>query len=144
MRKIGEQPQSDLKIDVIKKKLRVKIDTGAETTIPPTHCLEMIHPDTYVNEHTSQSPFSVLRSYDGSIIKHHGTISLRCQVSGPQATWNNINFFVCDTHGQAIVGLTDSKTLDLINVNLLVQHVTGSVVQKADEKQFKDFDQCRE
>ena len=44
--KIGEQLQTDLKIDGIKKKLRVQIDTGAETNILPTRCLEMMHPGT--------------------------------------------------------------------------------------------------
>ncbi len=140
VRKIGEQLQTDLKVDGIKNKLRVQIDTGAETNILPMRCLELMHPGMHVSERTSPSPFSVLRAYDGSIIKHHGTISLRCQVSGPQTTWNNINFFVCDTQGPAILGLTDSKALDLVSVNPLVQHVTVSVVQKANEKQFKDFD----
>ena len=56
----------------------------------------------------------------------------------PKQNGKMLNSSVCDTDGPAILGLTESKALNLVSVNPLVEHVTVSIIHHSDERNFKD------
>ena len=85
-----------------------------------------MHPGTKVMDRVTPCPTTTLKAYDGSIIHHYGIMAANCRVVGSQLASKTVKFFMCDTQGPAILGLSDSKALDLVTINPLVEHVSVS------------------
>ena len=129
--KVREQLQATLKIQNMKQKLIVQVDTGAEANILPTRCFRKLFPTCKTPSECASmkpSPLVTLATYDGSPLKHHGSLTLHCSADSQESKWHKLNFYVCDTDGPIILRLSDSRLLDLITVNPIVQQVAVSTV----------------
>ena len=74
-------------------------------------------------------PLTTLTTYDGRELQHYGTVKLSCSLD--KKTWNEVTFYVCVSDGPIILGLNDSRKLELININQKhVEHITISVMNK--------------
>ena len=133
--KLSEQLQAKLKVRNPKAKLIVQIDTGAEANILPTRCFRQLYPKFGDNPELCPDilpkPLTTLTAYNGAALKHHGLLRIDCCTNTPNTTWHQLDFYVCDTEGPVILGLSDSRALQLVSVNPIVQNVTVSVVAES-------------
>ena len=99
--------------------LKAKLDTGAQGNILPMRLYRQMYPHN-LDDHRSLRPVSssdvILTAYGGSQIKHHATVTVPCSYKGEKAS-----FYVTDTPGPAIIGLTTSTDLKLLTLNFSVE-----------------------
>lgn len=129
----NEQLQAKLHVHHSKAKLITQIDTGAEANILPKRCFNKLYPDGH-QPILDPKPSSTLANYDGTRIYHHGMLTLSCSANAKD--WYDIDFFVCDSQGPIILGLKDSRRLELINPGPFAK-TTVSVVCNADNSHVK-------
>ena len=118
-------------------KLEVQVDTGAETNLLPVRCFRQMYPQYMKHNNEPDTtcpvlvphPLTTLTTYDGRELQHYGTVKLSCSLD--KKTWNEVTFYVCVSDGPIILGLNDSRKLELININQKhVEHITISVMNK--------------
>ena len=106
-----------------KAKLSVKVDTGAEgNTLPVRIFRDMFPSNVDVNGFPKQgilrkSNMSLL-AYNDTKIKQYGIITIPC--SYVNNMYENMDFFVVDCKGPAILGLISSVSLKLVSVHCSV------------------------
>ena len=118
-----EQLNATVEVKKPKANLTVQVDTGAEANLLPLRCFKQMFP-----EHTSDDgkpvpceivnvkPFTKLSAYNSSEIKHYGAVKLLCKHASTKS-WNNTDFYICESSGPIILGLKDSLQLGLISVH---------------------------
>ena len=133
----AEQLQATLKVHGKKAKLITQVDTGAEANILPTRCFKQLFPEqTNLSQCTLLAPTqNRLLTYDGTYIPHHGVCKLTC--SPDSQHWHELDFYVCDSTGPIIIGLKDSRRLDLISISPHVR-ITVSVIQGSKHEPIVD------
>ena len=123
--------------------LKVKVDTGAQGNSLPLRIFRRMHPELldssgYPKKGSTTPKHTVLIAYNGSVIKQYGSITIPCKHD--TSTWHNEEFFITDTNGPAIIGLTGSKRLQLITLHCHVTE-TKAGTQKAKINNLKDLKQ---
>lgn len=94
--------------------LKVQIDTGAEVNILPTRCYSQIFQDAIFSRANPSK--ANLTAYAGSTIRHHGTISISCSLRTAPCEFE-IEFYICDSNGPALLGHQDAIRLKMISEN---------------------------
>ena len=61
---------------------------------------------------------TTLSAYNGSKIPQYGSISLPCRYSSSE--WVNAEFYIADTEGPAILGLSNSRQLQLVTLHCAI------------------------
>ena len=114
--------------------LRGKVDTGAQGNIMPLRTFQQIFPkllDAEGKPKTTTPSKTVLTAYNNTHITHYGFIKLRCSFQGGKSVM--AQFFVAETQGPVIFGLTTSRDLGLvqlnynINMDIALEGLTGVV-----------------
>ena len=139
--KVSEQLQVALRVENTKFKLIAQVDTGAEANILPFRCFKEIYPK--FKDHPNDcpdltpKPLVSLTAYNGSPLEHYG--ELRLNISAEKHKSQSVTFYVCKCTGPIILGLADSRRLNLVTINPIVEQVTISVVQHTpDQTNIKD------
>ena len=110
--------------------LKVKVDTGAQGNILPLRIFRRMFPEKLTAEgypsHGAVAPRSntTLSAYNGSKIPQYGSISLPCRYSTSE--WVNAEFYIADTDGPAILGLPNSRQLQLVTLHCAIDKDTRS------------------
>ncbi|ELT93494.1 hypothetical protein CAPTEDRAFT_204875 [Capitella teleta] len=94
--------------------LKVQIDTGADVNILPTRCYSQIFQDA--NFSRASPSKANLTAYAGSTIRHHETISIPCSLRTAPGEFE-IEFYICDSNGPALLGHQDAIRLKMISEN---------------------------
>lgn len=107
--------------------LNLKVDTGAQANLLPYSMYRKLQPSSRL-----RATNSVLRTYDGGIIKHIGIVTMKLALSTNTA---DIDFFVVKTGRQALLGLQGSDLLGLFSgsVNAVSKNTSGQVVKQFQE-----------
>ncbi len=137
----SEQLEVALKVRDKKAKLTAQVDTGAEANILPTRCFKQLFPEDATLADLSWSPNLTesnnrLLTYDGTYIPHYGVCKLTC--SPNRKEWYGLRFYVCETTGPIIVGLKDSRAMNLITVSPQVD-ISVSVIQGTNSNYVQDI-----
>ena len=106
----------DVKIPEIKgtHKLRLKIDTGASGNTLPIRIVKQMY--GHLDEERMRPVTDVvLTAYNGKQIPCIGAISLKCRYKD---NWEDMEFYVVDVEGPAIVGLPSSEKLGLVTIHV--------------------------
>jgi len=117
-----------------KATLKAKIDTGAQGNVLPLRLYRQMFPKNiaqsgYPKPGSLKPSSTVLVAYGGSQIKHQGIVTIPCIYKNREA---QAPFYVTDTEGPAIIGLTTSTDLDLLRFNLEVKEEnTNTTTQPA-------------
>ncbi|XP_049515907.1 uncharacterized protein K02A2.6-like, partial [Dermacentor silvarum] len=90
---------------VANKVVELKVDTGAQANLLPYCMYQRLQPRMRMKPSSS-----VLRAYDGGIIKHLGIVTTKATIGDKSA---DIDFFVVKKGRQAILGLHASEALGL-------------------------------
>ena len=110
--------------------LKVKVDTGAQGNILPLRIFRRMFPEKLTAEgypsHGAVTPRSntTLSAYNGSNIPQYGSISLPCSYSTTE--WVNAEFYIADTDGPAILGLPNSRQLQIVTLHCAIDKDTRS------------------
>jgi transposase InsO family protein len=100
--------------------LKLKVDTGAEGNILPLRTYRKMFPHRLDAEgfprssEVSHKPQTKLSAYNGSEIKQHGEITLRCQYR--DSSWQTLAFYIAESEGPAILGLNSCKIMDIVSL----------------------------
>ena len=89
------------------------------------------------NKVTTQ-PGIKLSAYNGGEIKQHGSVSLQCCFKN--SGWHTLEFYIAESDGFAILGLTSSKRLDIVTLrcdDIGIDVATASAAQHTDD--FEDI-----
>ena len=122
------------------RKLKAKVDTGAQGNILPLRIYKQMFPENFDGKDTPMESALTqkktrITAYNKTQIKHYGTCSFSCRY-GENAT--TAEFYVTEGNGPAIIGLADSRKLKLVELNCnIVQTSTAktTVSGKEDLKQ---------
>ena len=115
----------------VSAKLKVKVDTGAQGNTLPRRIYQQMCPSKVdsrgipIPEELQQRNI-VLTAYNGSHIKQYGVINLLCKFSS--SDWYNTEFYVAETSGPALLGLTSSLALKLVTLNCEIQAGPSGVI----------------
>ena len=108
--------------------LQLKVDTGAQGNTLPIRIYRSMYPEC-VNRRGLPKPgmlrqmtHTTLTAYNGSKIHQYGIVTIPCQYE--QSKWSDVDFFVVDTDGPAILGLTSSQDFKLITLHCSIQEKT--------------------
>ena len=112
--KLERDPQTTVK-------LRIKVDTGAQTNTIPIRMYKKIFPS---GKHlqSSKDKHARLTAYNGTPIKHYGSKLLNCQHE--DGVWTSTKFFIVETSGPAIFSLQSSVALKLITLHCAITQTT--------------------
>ena len=102
-------------------KLRFKVDTGAQINTLPVHMYKKMFP-TGKHLQSSKDKHPRLTAYNGTPIKHYGSILLDCQHE--DGVWTSTKFFIVETSGPTIFGLQSSVALKLITLHCAITRTT--------------------
>lgn len=108
--------------------LKVKLDSGAQSNLLPLRLYQQIFPER-IDQEGRPKPGSLepsivnLSAYGDAPIPHLGKTVIRGSIKDRETKVNEI-FFVTDSTGPAILGLTSCLKLGLITLNLAVQTTT--------------------
>lgn len=108
----------------IKASIHMKVDTGAMGNTLPVRIYRALWPEKLdsegfpIRKYTS-SHETMLTAYNGTAIKHFGSITLPCSYENgkPQQT----KFFIVDTDGAAILGLQSCRNLKLLTLHCALE-----------------------
>ena len=111
--------QLDLKRDGRSTALRAKIDTGAQVNVLPLRLYRVMFPDRLDSQgHPRANELkgldAKLLSYGGTKITHYGECQLNCTYNSET---RNVNFFVTDAAGPAILGLPSLDDFGIVTIN---------------------------
>ena len=112
------------------KNLCGKVDSGAQGNILPLRTYKQIFPDSLATDgHPTRSQPSGdgLTMYDGSSIKHYGTITMPCRYK--DSNWSDATFYITETPGPIIFGIPTGIVLNLLQMNCNV-NVSSQQAQK--------------
>jgi hypothetical protein len=100
--------------------LKLKLDTGAEGNILPLRIFRKMFPEKMdANGYPRKDAVRVdtgvrLTAYNGGNIPQYGVTSLACQYR--QSAWHNVSFYIADTDGPAILGLSSCRSMKLVDI----------------------------
>ena len=99
---------------------RLKVDTGTEGNILPQRIYRRMFPHNLdaddfplVSKVTCQ-PAVKLRAYNGGEIRQHGSVSIPC--SFKSSGWHDLQYFIAESEGPAILGISSWKQLDIVRL----------------------------
>ena len=103
--------------------LKAKIDTGAQGNVLPLRIYRQMFPDNIdiygaPRSGALEPSTNILVAYGGAQIKHLGVVTIPCSYKAKRA---QAMFYVTDTQGPAILGLTTTTNLDLLRFNLEIR-----------------------
>ena len=115
---VREQAFANIKIKPRDKEmtLKCKVDTGAQSNVMPLRVFREIFPDRISDGKPVglQSTTMNLKAYNGSKIEQFGLLHLKCT---HQDVTDTVPFFVTDTKGDTLLGLTASTQFGIISLN---------------------------
>lgn len=100
--------------------LRLKVDTGAGGNILPLRIYRQMFPgklDTYGYPRSTEvinKPEVKLSAYNGSIIKQHGALIMKCRYR--ESGWQKLTFYIAESDGPAILGLPSCKMMNIVSL----------------------------
>ena len=106
-----------------------KVDSGRQANILPL-CTYKIFPDSLTPDGRptrSQPSGDILTAYNGSSIKHYGTITMPCRYK--DGNWSDATFYIVEMPGPVIFGLPTGIVLNLLQMNRNV-NVSSQQAQK--------------
>ena len=118
--------------------LRGKVDTGAQGNIMPLRTFQQIFPKLLNAEgkpKTTTPSKTVLTAYNNTHITHYGFIKLRCSFQGGKSVM--AQFFVAETQGPVIFGLTTSRDLGLVQLNYNINMESDEHKDKTELQRLK-------
>ena len=102
--------------------LKLKVDTGASgSTLPLRTFKQMYGNDGITKSGVLKSCDDVnLMAYNGEKIKCVGKVAMPISKNGQN--WQNVEFYVVDVPGPAIIGLKESENLGLVTIHVDIFH----------------------
>jgi len=96
-----------------------KVDTGSQGNILPMRTYSAIYPSRVKNGMPIglQRSSTMLTAYNGTTITQYGTLNLQC---GYHGKWTSAKFYVTDTEGPIIFGLSLAVEIGLVKLNCLI------------------------
>lgn len=98
--------------------LKVKVDTGAQANTLPTRIFNNMFPNQ-LQDNILLPANTTLTAYNGTKIDVQGILPLKCSYDGK--SWQEIEFFVVNAPGYAILGLPSSEHFKIVTLHCAVQ-----------------------
>lgn len=102
--------------------MRGKVDTGAQGNVLPLRTFKKLYPK-YVNSKglptNTKYSATTLIAYNGTVIPHHGTISIPCKNLECE-DWLSIVFYVAETPGPVLFGCRACRDLGIVKINCAI------------------------
>ena len=104
--------------------IRVKVDTGAQGNTLPIRMLRKMFPELMdsagmPNRSKIQQRKTVLTAYNNTQIPQFGYIELVCRHT-EKNQWTNTGFYIVDDTGPAILGLSSSRTFEIVSIHCAI------------------------
>jgi hypothetical protein len=103
----------------VRENLKVMIDTGSQGNVPNECSVKCIQEKSTLpgvpQRNAVKNRHVVLTAYNGTKIPQYGAIQLQCRYDG--CKWINIDFYVVDSEGPAILGLPSSLDHKLVTLD---------------------------
>ncbi|CAM1323766.1 Uncharacterised protein r2_g3242 [Pycnogonum litorale] len=97
--------------------LKIKVDTGAQRNTLPVRLYKQMFNQSLVNM-TKHACLTKLYAYNGTEIKHYGTVDIPCKFNDSE--WTDTKFYVVEVNGSAILGLPSCEQLGLVTMHCAV------------------------
>ena len=121
-------------------KLRVKVDTGSAGNTLPMRTYKQMFQSTPTKKILKSEPHVKLTSYNGGNIPCHGSILIELKKEC-QDTYLKEKFYVVDVEGPAILGLSASKKLGIVQLDIHATSCREEKIETIDDVK-KEFPNC--
>ncbi|XP_063959342.1 uncharacterized protein K02A2.6-like [Lytechinus pictus] len=116
--------------------LKVKVDTGAQGNILPARVFKQAYPKQIdercrpIRQSLTQKR-TILVCINETQVPYYGCVSFRCKYG--EGDWERTTFYVVDTNGPAILGLSSSRQLKLVTLNCVVSEINPEPIRDKED-----------
>lgn len=109
--------------------VKAMIDTGAQGNTLPVRMYHRMYPENldaegFPRTDTVKNTHVVLTAYNNGTIPHYGTVTLQCKYEQPE--WLLTEFYIVESDGPAILGLTSARKMHLVTLHCSIATHEGS------------------